>query len=125
MRKISTAGWLGCVAATALIFTPAAQAMAQDGPTQLTFTRDAADQPLRTVTLSCDPDIGSHPDIDAACRYLEATADLTLPEESPEVRCIRYNPVSLRATGTLHGRPITEQRTYSCVVPDLPPPWQF
>jgi hypothetical protein len=118
--------WAAGAVAAALMFVPAGSAVAQDDrTTDLTFTRDEPDQGVRTVTLGCEPDSGSHPHSDVACRYLATSEDLSLPEESPEVRCIRYNPVSLHVIGTLHGHPITSHRTYGCVVPDLPAPWQF
>ncbi|WP_153348888.1 SSI family serine proteinase inhibitor [Nocardia aurantia] len=111
--------------AAALMAVPAGGAAAQDRLTDLTFTRDEPDHPVRTVTLGCDPDSGSHPNIAAACRYLAADGDLVLPEENPDVHCIRYHPVSLHVIGTLNGRPVSAHRTYGCVVPDLPAPWQF
>ncbi len=113
------------VLAAVLTVLPAGGAVAQDRITDLTFTRDDPDRAISTVTLGCDPDTGSHPNIAAACRYLADSGDLALPEENPEVHCIRYHPVSLHVVGTLYGRPVSSHRTYGCVVPDLPAPWQF
>ncbi|RDI46254.1 SSI family serine proteinase inhibitor [Nocardia mexicana] len=113
----------GATAAAAVILVPGAAA-AEDTSTRLVLTREDSDQPTRTADLACDPVGGSHPDPVAACEYL-LTGDLALPEEDPGVRCFRYHPVTLRAEGTFHGAPVFVERTYNCLVPDLPTPWKF
>jgi hypothetical protein len=112
-------------AVLAVVSLSAGEAFAQEPSTRLVFVRDELGHPIRTVTLTCDPARGSHPNGAAACRYLASAAVLVLPDENLAVRCIRYYPVSLSATGTLHGRPVTAERTYGCLVPELPAPWQF
>ncbi|AHH16077.1 subtilisin inhibitor-like domain-containing protein [Nocardia nova SH22a] len=112
------------VVCAAAVLAPAGGAMAHDAATSLVFTRTEPDRAPRTVTLTCDPVGGSHPDAAGACDYLSG-AELTLPDSDATVRCIRYYPVELRAHGTLHGTPVSVERTYGCRVPDLPAPWQF
>lgn len=111
----------GCAAA---VVVPAGSAAAQDAATQLVFTRSEPGTQIRTVTLTCAPAGGSHPDPAGACDSL-ADAGLTLPEPNPEMRCLRYDPVELRAHGTLRGDPVSVERTYDCGAPALPAPWQF
>ncbi|MGV9680232.1 SSI family serine proteinase inhibitor [Nocardia sp. NPDC003482] len=125
MRSLTPIGHLAA-AATILtaLFVSAGSAAADRPDTQLTFTRTDPDQPSRTVTLTCAPTGGNHPAAEAACAAL-ATADLTLPEENQEVRCFRYYPVTLRAEGTLRGQPISIEKTYGCLVPELTDPWRF
>ncbi len=114
---------VGTVCAAAFL-VPAGSAAARDAATDLVFTRTEPDRAARTVTLTCDPVGGSHPDAAGACAYL-ADGELVLPDSDANVRCIRYYPVELRAHGTVRGTPVSMERTYGCRVPDLPPPWQF
>ncbi len=108
----------------AVVLVPAGAAVAHDGATRLVFTRTEPGSPTRTVTLTCDPVGGSHPDAAGACAYL-AGAELILPESDSGVRCLRHDPVELRAHGTVAGEPVSVDHTYSCVVPELPAPWKF
>ncbi|MFJ1460221.1 SSI family serine proteinase inhibitor [Nocardia sp. N2S4-5] len=112
----------GTVAAAAVLLS-AGSAVAEEPVTRLVLTREDSDQPTRTVTLTCDPVGGSHPAAATACGFLAPLGELTLPEEDPGVRCFRYHPVVYRAEGTLHGTPISVERTYGCLIPDLPTLW--
>ncbi|MEV5652250.1 SSI family serine proteinase inhibitor [Nocardia sp. NPDC052254] len=111
-------------ACAAAVLVPAGGAGAHDAATSLVFTRTEPDRAPRTVTLTCDPVGGTHPDSAGACAYL-ADGELELPDSDASVRCVRYYPVELRAHGTVHGTPVSVERTYGCRVPDLPAPWQF
>ncbi|WP_036569031.1 SSI family serine proteinase inhibitor [Nocardia sp. BMG51109] len=112
-------------AAAVAVLLSAGPATAEGAPTELVLTREEPGRPARTATLSCDPVGGSHPSADAACRYLAPLGELTLPEENPSVRCFRYHPVVYRAEGTLRGAPVSVERTYGCLVPELSAPWHF
>ncbi|NKY89107.1 SSI family serine proteinase inhibitor [Nocardia veterana] len=111
-------------ACAAAVLVPAGSAGAHEAATQLVFTRTEPDRSPRSVTLTCDPVGGSHPDAAAACAYL-ADTELVLPDSDSGVRCFRYYPVELRAHGTIRGMPVSVEHTYECVVPELPAPWQF
>ncbi|MBF6171716.1 SSI family serine proteinase inhibitor [Nocardia blacklockiae] len=115
---------VGTLAAVAVLL-PAGSAAAQDATTRLVLTREDSDQPTRTATLTCDPVGGSHPSAAAACRFLAPLGELVLPEEDPGVRCFRYHPVVYRAEGILHGVPVSVERTYGCLIPELSVPWEF
>ncbi|WP_227984018.1 SSI family serine proteinase inhibitor [Nocardia spumae] len=114
---------VGAICAAAVL-VPAGSAAAGDSTTSVVFTRTEPDRAPRTVTLTCDPVGGSHPDPAGACAYL-ADAELVLPDSDSGVRCFRYYPVELRAHGTVRATPVSVERTYGCVVPDLPAPWRF
>lgn len=115
---------VGIVAAVAVLLA-AGSAVAEEPATRLVLTREDSDQPTRTATLTCDPVGGSHPAAVAACGFLAPLGELTLPEEDPSVRCFRYHPVVYRAEGILRGTPISVERTYGCLIPELPALWAF
>src|SRR3569623_1906387 len=85
----------GAVCAAAVLVPAGGAAAAHDAATSLVFTRTEPDRAARTVTLTCDPAGGSHPDAAGACDYL-AGGELALPDSDANVRCIRYYPVELR-----------------------------
>jgi hypothetical protein len=60
-----------------------------------------------TVTLTCEPTGGDHPDADAACADLIAANGNI--EDIPPVpaQCPAFNPVEFDASGTWAGQPVT------------------
>ncbi|RDI62974.1 SSI family serine proteinase inhibitor [Nocardia pseudobrasiliensis] len=126
MRLVLPVAHFGAaVVVLAGVLVSAGSASAGRGETELVFSRTDPDQGVRSVTLICRPDGGSHPDAAGACGYLAAGGGLGLPEENAEVRCFRYYPVELRVEGTLRGHDISISNTYGCLVPELATPWKF
>lgn len=66
------------------------------------------------VTLTCDPDGGTHPDAATACNSLRAAGgDFKRLRPDPTIACIFvYEPVQAYATGQWRGRSVTFAHTY-------------
>ena len=83
-----------------------------DGPpTQLQISVDRGDGSTSTLTLTCDPPGGDHPDPEAACAVLDAAASLpTNPLEPvpPDVACteIYGGPQTAVVEGTIDAEPV-------------------
>jgi hypothetical protein len=76
-----------------------------------------------TVTLTCGPTGGTHPDAGGACEYYDGYPYLrpvALPSNGP---C--PNLIVLRARGMWRGVEISTEYRYMCVMPELTPPWKF
>ncbi|MEV0066469.1 MULTISPECIES: SSI family serine proteinase inhibitor [unclassified Amycolatopsis] len=69
---------------------------------------------LSSVSLTCDPAGGSHPESDAACATLTGV-DGDIAHIKPRLqRCTMiYSPVDAAAFGTWHGKPVTFHATFS------------
>lgn len=69
----------------------------------------------KVVTLTCDPDGGSHPKPAKACGSLRAAGgDFKRLRPDPTILCtFDYQPVKAYATGQWRGRPVTFSHTYS------------
>ncbi|MFC5908827.1 SSI family serine proteinase inhibitor [Streptacidiphilus monticola] len=68
-------------------------------------------RPSRSVTLTCDPVGGTHPDPARACADLEASKG-TLELPSDQACILLYSPVVATATGTWHGRAVNWKRRF-------------
>jgi hypothetical protein len=71
--------------------------------------------PEAAVTLTCDPDNGSHPHATEACNRLrEVDGDFTKLDRDTDIMCpALWAPITVTAHGTWQGHPIDWQRTYS------------
>ncbi|ASO22422.1 hypothetical protein FHR81_004221 [Actinoalloteichus hoggarensis] len=104
---------------------PAAVATEAQTPTTLTLTISQdpllADQDTdghRSAVLTCDPDGGDHPDPARACSDLKLVGDRFEGIANQEICTMIYQPHTVTATGTVEGRPVAIERTYSnkCVL---------
>jgi hypothetical protein len=67
----------------------------------------------RSVTVTCDPDGGTHPDAAAACELLRSVDGRVEQIPPAERACTKiYKPVTVRAAGTWRGEPREFQRTF-------------
>lgn len=96
---------------TATVF--AAPAYAQTGSLTLVIT-PLTGGAARSVTLTCEPVGGTHPDAGAACAALTAAnGDISrVPREYAYCTFI-YRPVIASASGTWNGRPVSYSRQFS------------
>jgi hypothetical protein len=99
--------------ALVLGLTPAAGAAAQAGQYRLSIVPHDGAAP-RTVTLTCDPVGGTHPDAKAACADL-ALADGEIAKIPPAAGgCTGlYDPVTAQASGTWNGRPVSYRQVFT------------
>ncbi|APU17247.1 MULTISPECIES: SSI family serine proteinase inhibitor [Actinoalloteichus] len=104
---------------------PAADTTDAQIPTTLTLTISqdplAADQDAtgrRSAVLTCDPDGGNHPDPATACSDLKLVGDRFEGIANQEICTMIYQPHTVTATGTVEGKPVAIERTYSnkCVL---------
>ncbi|WP_333775502.1 SSI family serine proteinase inhibitor [Streptomyces sp. IBSBF 3136] len=109
---------------TGLLVTSPAQAAPRDALRgnwlHLTVTRGlAAAGPAQSALLLCDPPLG-HPHAVRACAQLAAAhGDIARIPYAQGVFCpMIYAPVTARAQGRWHGRPVAFRETYSskCVM---------
>ncbi|MBA9003968.1 SSI family serine proteinase inhibitor [Thermomonospora cellulosilytica] len=105
MRGLRSATTLAMVAA-ALSVTAAPAALADSG--RLTLGIRWHDTGVtETVTLSCDPVGGTHPDAADACADLaKADGDITRIPPANAVCVAVYEPVTAYASGTWNGRSV-------------------
>ncbi len=116
------------VSAAALLCVAGATGLAEARPASLyapsamVFTvaqgDDAAATVVRASTLSCAPTAGgTHPDPQAACAALDATAgafDGLLAAPDPDRACpMHYDPVTVTADGVWQGSRIAWKHTFS------------
>jgi hypothetical protein len=67
----------------------------------------------RVVTLTCDPDGGSHPHVSEACTRLRAVDGDFTKLRGTGICPLVWDPVTVTASGVWHDRVINWQRTYS------------
>ncbi|MFJ3309812.1 SSI family serine proteinase inhibitor [Streptomyces sp. NPDC086549] len=112
----------GALLAAAALLTAATAAPAQAAPRDalpdtwlfLTVTRDDSVGDTRGTLLLCDPPRG-HAHAAEACAELEA-ADGDIQSTSPKEGAVCpmvYAPVTARALGKWHGRPVLYKETFS------------
>jgi hypothetical protein len=115
-RKLSAV--LGAMVMTAGAVVAAAQpASAAVGSLTLSITPDKTGIP-KTVTLTCQPTGGTHPDGEAACTDLaKVSGQISWIPRLPGYYCLSlYDPVTASANGVWNGRPISysQKFTNSC-----------
>ncbi|MFG2291874.1 subtilase-type protease inhibitor [Streptomyces sp. NPDC048603] len=118
---------IAAVSSAALLVLAGATGVAQAGPAGLYAPSavvltvghgEDAGSAVRAVTLSCAPTArGTHPDPQAACTSLAATAgtlDALLASPDPDRACpMHYDPVTATADGVWEGRRISWKHTFS------------
>jgi hypothetical protein len=95
-------------------FLGSSTADAQVQRSQLTLLLVDASQRANVVTLTCNPDGGTHPHPARACSSLrDAGGDFKrLPPDSTTACTFVYQPVQAYATGHWRGRPVAFTHTY-------------
>jgi hypothetical protein len=95
-------------------FLGPSRADAQVRPSQLTLLLVDDAGRATVVTLTCNPDGGTHPDPVRACDSLRsAGGDFKRLRPDPTIACtFVYEPVQAYATGQWRGRLVTFSRTY-------------
>ncbi|MCB5168333.1 subtilase-type protease inhibitor [Streptomyces bambusae] len=118
---------IAAVSAAALLALAGATGIAQAQPASLyapsavvlaVYQGDEATTAVRASTLSCAPTaLGTHPDPEAACTALAATAgtlDTLLASPDENRACpMHYDPVTVTADGVWQGTRIAWKHTFS------------
>lgn len=129
MRSTRTAVLAGALLLGSAVAAPAASAASPspDDPVRRTTVlklwvqREAAtpiaDSPgtaARVITLTCDPDGGTHPHAEKACELLRGVdGDFRRLNEQPNAFCPAvYDPVTAYETGLWRGREVGYKQTY-------------
>jgi hypothetical protein len=98
----------GALLAVALPFAVSGVASAA-GDTSLVLTTVTPNGDAKSVTLTCDPPGGTHPNAKRSCAELHAAQGdfSSLPGEPGQVMCtMEYQPVTALAAGTWRGEPV-------------------
>ena len=81
---------------------------------RLSITSAASGEPIASVTLSCSPDGGSHPNPAAACEQLsKVDGRIEGIPEAPGPCTLEFNPVIVAASGTWNGEPRHYKQEFS------------
>lgn len=104
----------GALLAVALPFATPGVAGAHP-ETSLVLTVVTSNGDSESVSLSCDPPDGTHPNAKRACAELHAAqGDFeSLPGEQEQTMCtMEYRPVTAQAEGTWHGEQVLWQQEF-------------
>lgn len=107
-------GVTGIAAAAMAMAVIPAHADSPDHEFTLTISQGEVVVPDRTVTLTCDPDGGTHPDAVAACDIVRQVG-VGLPDMNlnPDVACtMQWDPITVSVDGHYHEALVQFTKTY-------------
>jgi len=94
------------------MFTAPASALVPEGTLQLTVEDQTG---YRTVTLTCGPTTGTHPDPAAACQALRQTdgnIEAMSKDQATTLCTLEYAPVTAAAQGFWRGRTVNFRKEF-------------